>query len=112
MCIMFQLCIHVCLCSSLYLFDLHSETDFSFSFLDGADYIGTNGNIIFMPREADVICNDIDILDDDIEEQNEFFSIIFSFVNVSAESSLITITISDDDQIGKHMHVPITCPIH
>ena len=57
-----------------------------------------------MPREADVICNDIDILDDDIEEQNEFFSVIFSFVNVSAESSLITITISDDDQIGKHMH--------
>ena len=27
-----QLSIHVCLCSPLYLFDLHSETDFSFSF--------------------------------------------------------------------------------
>ena len=67
-----------------------------------------------MPRGADVICNDIDILDDDIEEQNEFFSVIFSFVNVSAESSQITITITDDDQnlIGKHMHVLITCPIY
>jgi hypothetical protein len=94
---------HVCV-------ELESQIEMPFELLywtedgsatDGADYIGTNGNIIFMPREADVICNDIDILDDDIEEQNEFFSIIFSFVNVSAESSLITITISDDDQIDQ-----------
>ena len=65
------------------------------------DYTNSSGSITFIPGVSD-ICVEVPINNDDLVELSENFTMTFTSNVPGVLSSISTVTILDNDQIGKH----------
>ena len=75
---------------------------FRYCTLDPDDFTTVAGEIVFLPEGETEMCEMIPIEDDDVQEPSENFDVVFTPDSPGAPPSTATVTIFDNDQIGKH----------
>ena len=94
---------HIYLYDTYYLQEMWYYTVFYFmSLSDLTDYTNTSGSLTYIPGSSNN-CVVVPVEDDGLVEMAENFTMTFTSNIPGVVSSSTTITILDNDQIGKHV---------